>query len=286
MDPDVIRGLLGLKGYGENVEIPRSKLVVPEEFQRQLKPRNWETFIPALFGRAIVVEVDGKEWLCDGLHRVAEGDAHDMWASQAVPAIRFANGTKEIAAAVFHLGNRDRTSVSQADQFRAACISGDAEARKLDEDLLEIGLDGWCQGRSESNLSAIGTVAALAEKYGRAHALYTLDTINEIWSWEKDDAQYVEASPNIRIIKGFGEYLRPEKRVGGRRRLRKWDPEDREMLTSWIAVNYPGEVGHDSFILKAQFKLKGGGGGGSAVGVEMVIHDCFLAARREQRDAA
>jgi hypothetical protein len=285
MDPQVVARLLGLEGYGKNVEIPYAQLVVPVEFQRKLNPRNWDVFIPALFGRAIVVEVEGEEILCDGLHRVEEGKANGMWDEQDVPCVRFANGTKEIAASIFHLGNRERTGVSSADQFRAACISGDAEALALDADLLEIGLDGWCQGRAPDgeDLGSIGTVVGVVEKYGRAHALYALDFIEGIWSWMKEDDRYV-GSPNIRVIKGFSEYLRPEKRVKNLRRPRRWDQNNGPMLQEYIATNFPGEEGHESFIVRAQFRKAGGGGGGSAVGMEEEIHDAFKKAKRIQRD--
>lgn len=285
MDPQVVRGLLGLEGYGEDVLIPFDKLVIPEDFQRELKPRNWETFIPALFGRAIVAEVDGDDLLCDGLHRVMEGEQKGTWKKRGVPCVRFKDCTREQAVAIFHLANRERVSVSSADQFRAACLSGDKEAIQLDTDLKQIGLDGWCRGRSESNLGSIGTVIGVADKYGREHALYTLDVIGAIWSWHEGDDRYTLNSPNIRIIKGFSEYLRPEKRVLGRRRLRRWNQDDTELLTEYIATNFPGDEGHESFIVRSQARRLGGGGGGGAVGVEEQIHDCLLKARRQLRAA-
>jgi hypothetical protein len=284
VDPRIIQGLLGL-GYGDNAEVPYGQLVVPEEFQRLLKPRNWDVFVPALFGRAIVCEVEGSLYTVDGIHRVGEGEAHGMWASQDVPCVVYRDCTWEQAAGLFKYLNDGRLSLTAADRFRSACFMDEGEARLLDADLLDIGLDGWCRGRSDYDLGSIGTVVALSEKYGRAHALYTLDAIGQIWPWDKTSDRYTEGSPNIRILKGFGEYLRESKRVLGRRRLRRWNPDDGPMLFEWIATNYPGQEGHESFIMKAQFRRVGGGGGASAVGVEEQLHDCYLKARREQRDA-
>jgi hypothetical protein len=283
MDPTVLKGLLAL-GYGENVEIPYDELHVPEEFQRALKPRNWDTFVPALFGRAVVAEVDGENWLVDGLHRVDEGHTHGMWAEANVPSVLYAGSNKEQAAGLFHLSNARRVALRAADEFRSACYSGDESARALDVALLDLDLDGWCQGRAERDLTAVGTVVGIAEKYGMEHALYTLDTLRDIWAWDdKADERYAESAPHMRTIKGFSEYLRPVKNVTGRRYPRRWDPENGEMLTTYIATHFPGQEGLLSFLARAQMKRAGkDGGGASAVGVELQIHDCFLKAKRER----
>lgn len=286
MDPDVLKGLLAL-GYGTNVEIPYDELHVPVEFQRQLKPRNWDEFVPALFGRAIVAEVNGVNELVDGLHRVEEGATHGMWKAQKVPCVKYAGCTAEQAAGLFHLSNARRIALAAADEFRSACFSGDKEQQALDQDLLDIGLDGWCRGRSERDLTAIGTVVKLAEQHGREHALYTLDIISDCWSWvDKDDERYAESSPHMRVVKGFGEYLRPAKKITGRRYPRRWDREDGPMLTNYIAMNFPRQEGLISFLTRAQTRRVGVGGGGSAVGMELQIHDCYLKARRQLREPA
>jgi hypothetical protein len=286
MDPKVLKGLRDL-GYGENAEIPAEELIVTAEFQRKLRPRNWDEFIPALFGRAIVAEVKGKHYLVDGIHRFDEGQRHGMWETQPVPCVLYAGCTMAQAAGLYHMANVSRIALKAADSFRAACYSGDENMRALDQDLLDVGLDGWCMGRAERDCTAIGAVLQVAEKYGREHALYTLDTISECWGWvDKDDEAYAESSPHHRTVKGFGEYLRPEKKIGNRRYPRRWDRENGPILSGYIATHYPGQVGLLSFLARASQRRAAGGGGGLAAAVEEHVHHCFLAARRELRKEA
>jgi len=295
MDPKVLKGLLSL-GYGENVEIPYGDLKIPEEFQRELRPRNWDEFVPALFGRAVVVELlegglpesltPGDKVTVDGIHRVEEGHSHGMWTEHDVPSVLY-QGTYEQAAGLYHLANIRRVALAAADSFRGACFSGDEDMQALDADLLDIGLDGWCMGRADRDCTAIGTVIALTEKYGREHTLYVLDVISECWSWRDDQEEtYAASSPHVRVIKGFGEYLRPEKRIGHRRYPRRWDPENAPMLTAYIATTYGGQEGLLNFLARAATLRAAGGGGGMAAAVEEHVHKCFLAARREMRAAA
>jgi hypothetical protein len=156
--------------------------------------------------------------------------------------------------------------------------------RRLDDDLLDRGLDGWCQERAR-DLGAIGTVVGLHDQLGLDHILYTLDVVADIWSWqnEEEDERYAKDSPHSRIIRGFAMYLIPERKVSGRKYLRRWDRENTDMLTSWIATNYPGQEGMLSFLARAQTKRVGVGGGGSAIGVELMIHDSFLKAKRDAK---
>jgi hypothetical protein len=284
MDPAVRKGLLAL-GYGENVEIPYEELHVSAEFQRLLKPRNWDEFVPALFGRGIVAEVKGKNYLVDGIHRVEEGRVHGMWETQGVPCVVYAGCTYEQAAGLYHLANVRRVALAAADAFRGACYSGDEAMRALDQDLIDLGLDGWCQGRAERDCTAIGAVLGVAEKYGREHAMYVLDTISECWSWNEEDEGFADSSPHHRTVKGFGEYLRPEKKVSGRRYPRRWDRENGPLLTNYIATHFPGQEGLLSFLARAGARRAAGGGGGLAVAVELQVHECFLKARRELRPA-
>jgi hypothetical protein len=286
MDPKVKAGLLLLDGYGEDMEIPREELKVPEEFQRKLKPRGWEQFIPALFGRVLVAEVNGDKLIVDGIHRVEGGDSHHMWdGGKKVPSVLYRNCSMEQAAGLFHLLNAERVALRAADEFRSACLSGDEGARLFDENLLDRGLDGWCQERSEQDLMAVGTAVDLHEKLGLDHILYTLDVIADIWAWRnpEEDERYVPTSPHSRILRGFAMYLIPERKLSGRKYLRRWDRENTEMLTSWIATNYPGPEGMQSFLARAQTRRVGVGGGGSAIGVELQIHDAFLKAKRDTK---
>jgi len=254
-----------------------------------LKPRNWDVFVPALFGRSIVAEVDGVNLVVDGIHRINEGEQHGMWERQDVPSVRYAGCTKEQAAGLYHLANVKRVALKAADAFRAACFSGDAEMRALDADLLDIGLDGWCMGRADRDCAAIGAVLAVVEKYGREHALYALDVISECWSWsDSSEEDFADSSPHHQAIKGFAEYLRPSKKVGGRRTPRRWDRENALMLTGYIATRFPGQEGLLSFLSRAASKRAGmaGGGGGMTLAMELMIHDCFNKARREMRTPA
>ncbi len=58
------------------------------------------------------------------------------------------------------------------------------------------------------------------------------------------------------------------------------------MLTEFIRINYPGQEGHASVLAQAQQRRKTPDTGGSVIGMEDQIHDCFLKARRVERDAA
>lgn len=261
--------------YGDDEMIAIRDTVRPEEFQRKLRQRTWDTFVPALFGRVILMEVRGKLIMVDGQHRLdyakRKGETH-------VPSIVFRKGTMKDAAAMFDLFNTERVALKAADGFRAACVSGDRGKLALDAGLAERDLDGWCMGRARYNLTSIGSVVGLCDQTGLEHTLYTLDVLRDCWSWD------VESSPHVRCIRGFGQFLRSEKKVtaaSGRLYARRWNPENRDLLTSYIATNFPGKVGLRSILAVAQQKSLGGGGGGGSLGMERVLADTLRDAKKD-----
>lgn len=278
---------LGKYGYGKNKIVTLGECVVPEEFQRKLRQRSWDTYIEALFGRIIIMIVDGVKIVVDGQHR---RDHAMRYGKETGPAIVYENGTMEDAAALFDLFNSERVALKAADAFRAACVSGDRGMLALDAGLLARGLDGWCHERADYNLQSIGSVMKLYSQVddihgtGLEHSLYTLDVLADCWPWS------VPGSPHVRCIRGFGQFLRPEKGVTlrtGRKAARRWNPADRELLTRWIAATYPSKVlgewtneGLNSFLAKAEQKVRGGGGGGGSLGMERVLAETLNKARR------
>jgi hypothetical protein len=275
---------LAAYGYGQDTEIATTDLVVPEEFQRKLKPRNWDLFVPMLFGRLIVARLkDGRLVIVDGQHRWEKAKE---WGMENVPCILFEDVSVPDAAAMFDICNSDRVAIPPADEFRAACISEDQEAQELDAALLERDLDGWCQDRAEYNLRPISSLRKLQRDVDLDHTLYSLDVISEVWPWDE-----VKGSPHVRCIRGFGQFLRPEKMVlratGGRKRvLRRWDEADRELLVSYLREHYHGDIGLDNWLMRAERAARGGGGGGGSLGMEIVLRKTLTDARREARAAA
>lgn len=274
---------LGKYGYGKNKTVMFSECVIPEEFQRKLGKRGWDTFTKALFGRVIIMEVDGAKVVVDGQHRIAHAQSHDM---ESGPGIVYENGTMEDAAALFDLFNSERVKLGPSDAFRAACVSGDQGMVELDSELLARGLDGWDKGRTDQYLSSIGSVVKLYHDLGLDHTLYTLDVIEECWPWD------VAKSPHVRCIRGFGQFFRPVKkftvvvRGSQKSRTRRWNPNDRAMLAGFIAANYPGDIGLESFLSRAQAKSPGGGGGGGSLGMERLLDETLRKAKNAARVAA
>lgn len=276
---------LGKYGYGKNKTVTFSECVIPEEFQRKLKPRGWDIFTKALFGRVIIMEVDGVKVVVDGQHRIAHAENHGMVSG---PGIVYENGTMEDAAALFDLFNSERVSLQAADAFRAACVSGDQGMLDLDVGLLARGLDGWKRGRTEHNLAAIGSVVVLCndDAIGLDLALYTLDVIEECWPWD------VAKSPHVRCIRGFAQFLRPVKKftvVRGsnvKLKTRRWNPGDRDMLIGYIAANFAGDEGLENVLSRAQAKAPGGGGGGGSRGMELLLDELLRKAKNAARVAA
>ena len=229
-------------GFGENVEFSQhgklriDKLEIPPEFQRKLRPRNWSQFVPALFGRITVAEVNGHFIVVDGQHRLDEADGWEV-----LPATLFRGVSMRDAAAMFDLYNSERVALRAADEFRAACVSENDDALALDAALLARGLDGWCQGRAETDLGSIASVRTLEDQLGLDHTLYTMDFISDVWPWPQ-----VEGSPHVRIVRGVGQFLRSEKKVTGRKRPRKWNPAERDMLVNYLALFYPQQDGMES----------------------------------------
>lgn len=274
---------LAAYGYGEDIEIAIDDLVIPEEFQRKLKPRNWDLFVPILFGRLIVARLkDGRLVIVDGQHRWTKAKE---WGMSTVQCILFQDVSLADAAAMFDICNGERVAIPPADEFRAACVSEDPEAMELDAALLQRGLDGWCRERAEYNLRPISSVRKLQRDEGLKHTLYALDVIADVWPWEE-----VKTSPHVRCIRGFGEFLRPEKMVlrerGGRRRIRRrWNDADRTLLVTYLRNHYHGDVGLDNWLMRAERAARGGGGGGGSLGMEIVLRKALTDARREAKQA-
>lgn len=281
MDPQVVaRDLLPLD-YGEDTLIPANQLELPEKFQRRLKPRTWETFIPALFDRIIVAEVNGHYYIVDGQHRFEHGVRHGMFNETPVPCTLHRGCTEEGAAAIFHLKNSAAVALRPADEFRAACYSGDERKRNLDGALLRLGLDGWCQGRAIRDCTAIGSVVVLDDNFGLSHTIYTVSVIGDIWPWDPSFEGYAPGSPHVRCIRGFGQFLRPTKRVTGKRYPRRWHREHTEIFVNYMQKKYPDQEGLESILALAEKAARGGGGGGGSLGMELVLTDCFRRAKRQ-----
>jgi len=288
-------------GFGENVDVDPTSLDIESAralFQRALKARNWEVFVPALFGRPIVAEIKNgrrrpKLWVLDGQHRVYEAIQAGI---DTVPCVLYKGMTPENAAAMFDILNSDRKSLPAPDEFRAAVVSGNAAAVALNLALLERGLDGTCLLDGYKHLSVISTVRVLQDEItkhtddaeaGLEHTLYTLDTIRAIWPWDGPDS--IEKTPHTRAVRGFGQFLRPEKarEVQGSNKTAKeiarWDRKDTKLLIDHLRTRYGpqyGEKGLDDFLRLAQGKTPGGGGGGGTLGMQWALDDEFQAALR------
>lgn len=276
---DHVLARLSVFGFGENAELEVTELHTPEEFQRKLRPRNWSLFVPALFGRLIIAVVNGTYYVVDGQHRLDEARRNSTF--KKVPCVVFKDMTMEQAAAMFDLVNSERKALAAMDNFRAACCGDVGNARELDEALLDRGLDGWGWGRGERNLGSIGSVVKLADDLGVEHASYALDVINAIWPFAEIGGDLGNSNPlHVRLVRGFGQFLRPEKRIDNRKRLRRWNRKDESLLVAFVRANYPGEMGLDSFLLKAQQERLGGGGGGGSAGMEILLAKLLNKARR------
>lgn len=266
-------------GYGKNTKVVISETHNPDEFQRRLKPRTWSIFVKALFGRVTIMVVNGENIVVDGQHRLEHAERH---GEKTAPAVMFENGTMEDAAAMFDLFNSERIALSAAVAFRAACLSGDRAMLALDKALLARELDGWCNGREAYDLDSIGSVVMIHDQLGLDHTLYTLDVLADCWSWD------VPKSPHVRCIRGFAQFLRPQKRVtlrSGRLQERYWDPADRDLLTAYLRLFFPPDAegtGLHNFLGLAQQKSLGGGGGGGSLGMERVLADALRKARRAE----
>lgn len=275
---------LAAYGYGEDVEYTRTgklridSLKVPGEFQRKLRPRRWGMFVPALFGRIIVAEVNGISLTVDGQHRLDHAVASGM---ESIPAILYRGMTMRDAAAMFDILNSERVALNAADEFRSSCWSEDTGAMALDTALLSRGLDGWCKGRGDVDLRAISSVRKLNDDLGLDHTTYTLDVIGAIWPWAE-----VDGSPHVRIVRGFGQFLRPMKRVTGKKRPRRWNTDDRDLLVDYIRTFYPEGEGMKSFLSRAEGKVRGGGGGGGSLGMELLLGEVLNKARRRAKAPA
>ena len=307
---DKVMERLSAFGFGEDVMLDPTSLKVPEEFQRDEKARGWKKFVPALFGRLIVVEVDGEDLLVDGQHRNAGAKRANV---KVVPAVRFSRTldgrgmTLADAAAMFDICNSQRVALPAADEFRAAIVSEDEDAIALDEALLVRNLDGTGRGNRSGHpnaetLKSISSVRKLQYDLGLDHTLYTLDVINEIWPFAE-----IKTSPHVRIVRGFGQFLRPEKTVlasaKGRRRVnRRWNLADRQALVEYLGLRFgPKETPEDApedmredllldgmnrFLMLAEARARGGGGGGGSLGMELVLKDMLSKARRYARERA
>jgi hypothetical protein len=289
-------------GYGVDCEMKLTALEVPEEFQRKLRARNWDDFVPALFGRLLVAEVtsiNGKKLtksrkvIVDGQHRAVEAMRQGM---EMVPCLYWEDMAMEDAAAVFDLSQSNRVALPPADEFRSACWSQDARSMALDEALLERGLDGWSysgkdeqiagKARASHNLRAIASVRKLENDLGLEHTCYTLDVIQQIWPWDS-----VPTSPHVRMIRGFGQFLREEKFVesqrGRRRKLRRrWNRDDTGLLVAFMQENFHGELGLDNFLRRCESAARGGGGGGGSLGCEWELARMLSKARKDAEDKA
>ena len=283
-------------GFGEDVKLPVSSIEVPEEFQRELKPRNWAIFAPPLFGRPSVAEVTsvGGQPLVkprllgvDGQHRIYEAQAN---GHTEVPCVLVRDMTMEDAAAWFDLANSARSGLPAQVEFRAACLGIDPQAQALDKALLERGLDAFPYTlRTPHSLRPIGSVRLLQRELGLEHTLYTLDVLRDIWPWPTETGgsgapDVVAISPHVRAIRGFAQFLRPEKKVQKSARskvtvMRRWNQEDRQLLVDFLRKYHGGEYGLSNLITKAE-GITGGGGGGS-LGMELTLASILRRARKE-----
>ena len=286
-------------GFGENVMLPVDSIEVPEEFQRELKPRNWAVFAPPLFGRpsvAEVVEANGKKLIkarllgVDGQHRIYEAkvNGHDE-----VPVTLVRGMSLEDAAAWFDLSNHARVGLPAQVEFRAACMSLDPGALALDEALIERGLDAWpFTLRATQGLRAINSVRVLQRELGLEHTLYTLDVLRDIWPWPTTTppgSDVVMTSPHTRAIRGFGQFLRPEKKVQKSARskvtvMRRWNPDDRQLLVDFLREHHAGEYGLSTLIHRADGITAAGGGG--SLGMELTLASVLRRARKDEADGA
>jgi hypothetical protein len=213
----------------------------------------------------------------------------------------------EDVAALFTLDNSTAVNLPPQDEFRAACQALDPNALALDEALLERGLDGWPlpegqkTGRAPQLLRPISSVRKLQDDLGLEHTMYTLDVICDIWPWPSEDDTNVPVvwtdSPHVRIIRGFGQFLRSEKRVQKSARskvtvLRRWNPKDRDLLVSYMRETFTtpdvlgiNASGMDTLLALAEKEAPGGGGGGGSLGMELVLRKVLNKARYAAREA-
>jgi hypothetical protein len=302
-------GRLSEFGFGENQKFDPNKLEVPREFQRDEKDRGWHYFVPALFGRLVVVKVGKRLLLVDGQHRNEEAKRAGY---TEVPAIFFEKtpaGRAMVladAAAMFTVCNGQRVALPAPDEFRSAIVAGDPQAVALNDALLARNLDGTGRGQAGypnvETFKSISSVRSLQYQLGLDHTLYALDVINDIWPFAE-----VKTSPHARIIRGFGQFLRPQKTVlatakGRTRQNRRWNPADKQVLVDYLRLRYgdreapagtPDSLvaslrldGMNAFLQRAERRVKGGGGGGGSLGMELVLKDCLTEARRHAREKA
>jgi hypothetical protein len=292
---------LAAYGFGEDVVLPIDSIEVPEEFQRELKPRNWGVFAPPLFGRPSVAEVTkagGKKLAeprllgVDGQHRIHEAKIQGY---TEVPCVLVKDMTLEDAAGWFDIANHARVGLPQQVEFRAACMSLNANALALDKALLARGLDAWPYTlRTPHSLKAVTSVRVLQTELGLEHTLYTLDVLSDIWPWVEKEGlpeglATVPTSPHARAIRGFGQFLRPEKKVqkGARTKvtaMRRWNPQDRDLLVGFLREHHGGEYGLDNLIARAENSRRGGGGG--SLGMEITLASVLRRARKEANETA
>lgn len=300
----ILDRLLERYGYGDNAEVDPRDIdyeAARKLFQRDLKPRDWETFVPVLFGRPIVAEVkNGRRKAIlvplDGQHRFHEAIQVEEYA---VPCVLYRGMAPEDVAAVFDILNSDRKSLPAPDEFRAACLSGAEAAVALDKALLERGLDGWCRRDGYKRLTVIGSVRVLQNELGRESSdgkgqgdpetglertLYALDTIRQVWPWDGPDA--VAKSPHTRVVQGFGQFLRPEKvrpKAGdkvGAKFIYRWDRENTGLLVEHLRVKYNVVGGLYDLLEKAEKLAPARAGGAGSVGMQWALDDEFRIACR------
>lgn len=288
-------------GFGEDLTLPVDSIEIPEEFQRELKPRNWPVFVPVLFGRPSVAEVisaDGRELRkprllgVDGQHRVHEAKNNGL---TEVPCVLVRGMSLEDAAGWFDVANGARVGLPAQVEFRAACMSLDPNALALDKKLLERGLDAWPYAlRAPASLRAISSVRLLQKETDLEHTLYTLDVLAEIWPWPTTtppEFGSVSTSPHVRAIRGFGQFLRPVKKVQKSARstvtsLRRWNRDDRQLLVDFLRKHHSGEYGLSTLLQKAEGNARGGGGGGGSLGMELTLAGILRKARKEAKEAS
>jgi hypothetical protein len=303
-DMDGVRARLERLGFGEDVELAIADLEVPREFQRKLKPRNWTIFVRAIFGRVYVAEVTsvkGKRLkkprlvIVDGQHRSHEAE---RFGHHKIPCVLFHDMALEDVAAIFALDNSMAVSLPPQDEFRAACMAEDSDALALDAALLERGLDAWPvdgTGRAPHLLRPISSVRKLQRDISLEHTMYTLDVIRDVWPWPTEDDSNVDVvwsdSPHVRIIRGFGQFLRPEKKVQKSARskvtvIRRWNPADRVLLVEALRGSFTEPdllglqaSGMDKLLALAEKEAPGGGGGGGSLGMELVLRRILNKAR-------
>ena len=274
-------------GYGENALIdPRDldNAAARKLFQRELKPRDWERFVPVLFGRPIVAEVKiGRKVVLvslDGQHRSYEAE---VAGETEVPVVLYPGMSPEDAAAVFDLINSDRKGLAAEDEFRAAIHSGAEAPTALDKALLERGLDGTCRREGYKHLSVISSVRVLQKELGLEHTLYTLDVIRAVWPWDGPTA--VAVSPHTRVLRGMGQVLREERSRSrsasdSTKYIYRWDRENTDLFVEHLRLKYNqlGNIGE--LLTKAQALALGGGGGGGSLGMQIALDDEFRVACR------